>query len=486
MSFVKVRAEELPEIYALFEAVAADMQSRGLRQWVWGQYPREDILAEDVALGRLYWLTEGGENVAAFAVQTGQDWLYDDVPWRYGVRPVCLHRVAVRPGLTGRGYAARIVAFAKEEGLRLGCDCFRVDTYAQNARALRVFAAATEREAGTFGLPEYPERYHCFESPLTEACPLLPFAMRPAYRFGGETPWGGDALRRLYGKAIPHERTGEALEISCIPGLESRDEGGAPLTALVSRFGARLTGAGHDKPFPLLLKLLAARENLSVQVHPGDAYAMAHEGKLGKTEAWVILHAEEGARLCYGLKLGVTLAALREALLGGRDVAPLIAAVPVAAGDVLYMPSGMVHAIGGGVTLYEIQQSSDVTYRLWDYGRTNEQGQTRELHIEKSLAVIDPALTGQRAQLPPATDVGVHTVLSVPAFTLACACARGELALPPCAESFRMCTALNALTLRWPCGALRVQAGESVLIPASAPEITVQGEGRALLASVTA
>lgn len=484
MSFVKVQAAELPDVCALFQAVAADMQARGLRQWVWGRYPREDILAEDVALERLYWLVEEGERAAAFAVQQGQDPMYEDIPWRYGVRPACLHRVAVRPGLSGRGYAGRIVAFAKQEGLRLGCDCFRVDTYACNARALKAFAAVTEREAGTFSLPHYDDLYHCFESPLTQDCPLLPMAMRPAYRFGGETPWGGDALRRLYGKAIPDGRTGEALEISCIPGLESRDADGTPLNTLVERFGARLTGPGLDKPFPLLLKLLAARENLSVQVHPNDAYALKHEGKLGKTEAWVILEAKPGACLRYGVRAGVTLAALRETLLGGGDVEPLIATAEVKAGDVLFMPSGMVHAIGGGITLYEIQQASDVTYRLWDYGRVNEKGETRPLHIEKSLAVIDPALTGQRAKLPPAKEAGVHTVLSVPAFTLACACAQGETALPPNPASFRMLTALSALTLRWDGGALPVQAGESVLIPASAPPLRLLGHGRALLASV--
>ncbi len=396
----------------------------------------------------------------------GQGPEYADVPWHYGVNPACLHRVAVRPDTSGKGLGRAILAFAKDEGRRLGCDCFRVDTYAQNERALKLFASGTVREAGTFRLPYRPDAFHCFEAPLTDDCPLLPVRMHPAYRFGAQTPWGGDALRRLYRKPIPDPRTGEALEISCIPGLESTDDMGETLPALIARSGAALTGEGFADPFPLLLKLLAAAGDLSVQVHPDDRYAMAHEKKLGKTEAWVILAAEAGATLRYGLREGVTREALAAALTEGGDVEPLLNTVKVTAGDVLYMPSGMVHAIGGGITLYEIQQSSDVTYRLWDYNRVNEKGEKRPLHIKDSLAVVDPALRGLRAHLPEAGDTGEHTVLSVPAFRLSCLCVDGEQPLSAGPDRFRMFTAMDALTLRWQGGRLALSAGESALIPA--------------------
>lgn len=483
MNFERVAMEALPEVCALFQAAVQDMQARGLMQWTWGKYPREDILREDIEQGQLWRVDTDEGLVAAFAVVRGQGEEYADVPWRYGVGPVCLHRVALMPQKSGRGVGKAIVAFAKDVGRQMGCDCFRVDTYGQNARALKLFRDTTEREAGTFRFPRFEDAFHCFESPLTESCPLLPFRMAPAYRHGDMTPWGGDGLKTLYGKPIPDARTGEALEISCIKGLESVDDMGETLPRLIARHGARLTGAGHENPFPLLLKLLDAKSSLSVQVHPNDAYAMAHEGKLGKTEAWVILHAEAGAELCYGLREGVTLPMLRAALTGGQDVAPMIATTKVTAGDVLYMPSGMVHAIGGGITLYEIQQSSDVTYRLWDYNRTNEKGEKRELHVEKSLDVIDPTLTGQRAKLPEAAEAGVHTVLDVEAFRLQCACVEGELTLTPNPQSFTMFTALADLTLAWPNGRLALKAGGSALIPAAASEMTVQGTGRALLAS---
>ncbi|HNW87354.1 MAG TPA: GNAT family N-acetyltransferase [Candidatus Limiplasma sp.] len=484
MNFEHVAASELAEVYALYQATIEEMHARDLYQWTWGRYPREELLTEDVALGRLYWLKEEGAHAAVFAVCVGQDPEYDGIPWQYGIRPGCLHRLALHPAFAGKGLGRAIVAFAKEEALRLGCDCFRVDTYGQNERALKLFSGVTAREAGTFRLPWYPDVFHCFEAPLTATCPLLPVRMHPAYRYGEQTPWGGDALRRLYGKAIPDDRTGEALEISCIPGLESTDDQGEPLSALLAQNGARLAGEGNAEPFPLLLKLLAAKSNLSVQVHPNDAYAMAHEHKLGKTEAWVILDAEPGAMLSYGLKDGVTLAALEAALTSGEDVEPMIASVSVTAGDVLYMPSGMVHAIGGGITLYEIQQSSDVTYRLWDYRRVNGKGETRPLHIRQSLDVIDPKLQGLRTRIPDAADIGEHTVLSVPAFTVICLCVAGELSLTAHEKSFRMFTALNALTLCWQGGQLELTAGESALIPARAPALMLRGQGRTLVSSV--
>ncbi|MDD3212373.1 MAG: GNAT family N-acetyltransferase, partial [Eubacteriales bacterium] len=418
MEYSLVTAEQLSEVFALYQAAIDDMHARNLFQWDWGEYPSEGLLREDVEQKRLYRLDAEGRLAAVFAVCVGQGPEYDDVPWQFGVNPVCLHRIALHPECNGKGYARDIMAFVKQQGKKLGCDCLRVDTYAQNQKALRLFSETTVREAGTFRFEFRPDEFHCFESPLTEDCPLLPVRMHPAYRYGALTPWGGDALKRIFGKDIPDPRTGEALEISCIPGLESTDDMGETLPALIARSGEALVGENNANPFPLLLKLLAADDNLSVQVHPNDDYALKNEGKLGKTEAWVILNAEPGAQLCYGLKDGVTTGELANALLTGGDVETLLAYVDVKAGDVLYMPSGMVHAIGGGVTLYEIQQSSDVTYRLWDYHRKDAQGNERPLHVRQALDVVDPALRGLRTRLPETEKAGEHVVLSVPAFTL--------------------------------------------------------------------
>jgi len=131
---------------------------------------------------------------------------------------------------------------------------------------------------------------------------------------------------------------------------------------------------------PLLVKFLYTSEALSVQVHPGDEYARQHEYSCGKTEMWVILRAEPGARIAHGLREPVSRERLREAALSG-EIESLLNWVPVSAGDVLFTPAGVIHAIGAGIALCEIQQNSDVTYRLYDYGRP------RELHVEKAVDV---------------------------------------------------------------------------------------------------
>ena len=153
----------------------------------------------------------------------------------------------------------------------------------------------------------------------------------------------------------------------------------------------------------------------------------------------------------------------------------LIRRVPVKPGDVYYMPSGMVHAIGGGILLYEIQQSSDVTYRLWDFDRVNAAGEKRPLHIRQSLDVIVPELIGQIAPMPENDGCGLVTLLAGPAFHLECANVNGECELAPQPHAFRMLTALAGLLLSWQGDAIELKAGDSVLLPASCPPVTLMG-----------
>jgi mannose-6-phosphate isomerase len=139
----------------------------------------------------------------------------------------------------------------------------------------------------------------------------------------------------------------------------------------------------------LLVKLLDANQNLSVQVHPGDAYAMAHEGgELGKSEMWYVLHADRGAELIHGIAAGTTRQALRAALEEGR-LESLLRRVPVRAGDAVDVPAGTIHALLAGIVVTEIQQNSDTTYRVHDWGRVGLSGKPRPLHVEKALEVID-------------------------------------------------------------------------------------------------
>ena len=312
--------------------------------------------------------------------------------------------------------------------------------------------------------------------------PIAPILMTPAYRWGAATPWGGEGLRSMFRKEIPGEHTGEALEVSAIPGLESRDPEGHTLPELIEKYGEKLTGKGFAHPFPLLLKLLDAKDTLSVQVHPDDDYAARVEGKLGKTEAWHILFAAPGAELVYGVKAGTDKETLLRASRAGAEVEGLLRRVKVRAGETYYIPAGMVHAIGAGIVLYEIQQSSDVTYRFYDWERKDKNGNKRELHIQKAVDVTDV-----NAQLDAAAETEVEKgrcrLLDQKYFGLD----RFEdfnSVLPADPRRFAFFTALRECGLSWEGGSLRVPAGHTALLPADGYDLTLSAPA-ALLAYPT-
>lgn len=196
---------------------------------------------------------------------------------------------------------------------------------------------------------------------------------------------------------------------------------GRTLAELAATDGAALLG---DRPlatggarFPLLIKLLDTSDWLSVQVHPDDAQAARLEGagQLGKTEAWHILAADPGAELICGLPAGTTRAALADAIQNGT-IADLATRLPVAAGDTVYIPAGTIHALGPGLLLYEVQQTSDITYRVYDWGRPASAG--RPLHVEQTLAVADPALGGEVQPRPAARSGEPQRLVACPYFAL--------------------------------------------------------------------
>ncbi|MBQ9251736.1 MAG: class I mannose-6-phosphate isomerase [Clostridia bacterium] len=308
-----------------------------------------------------------------------------------------------------------------------------------------------------------------------------PIRMHPAFRGGKLTPWGGDKLKTVFGKDIPEVPTGESLEISCIPGLESTDDGGRKLTELIAENGAAYVGRYAGKAFPLLLKLIDAQEALSVQVHPNDAYAGEHEnGKLGKTEAWLILDCPEGAELVYGIQPGTDLKTLEAACAQGPAVSPLLRRVKVRPGDVCNIPAGTVHAIGAGILLYEIQQSSDVTYRFYDWDRVDAKGNRRELHIQKALDVTNLSFAPEPKHWEEAR--GVTRMLEEPFFSLDLIRAEEEEIALPALQDFGFLTALDqGLALAWEGGAVEMKKGESFFLPALSPKLSLRGTGRAAL-----
>ena len=208
-----------------------------------------------------------------------------------------------------------------------------------------------------------------------------------------ETIWGGENLRAIAGKDIPHgQRIGESWETALDALATNPPYAGQTLGALTDRYGVALIGsraqAVFGRRFPLLTKFIDAQAQLSVQVHPNDEYAAAHEGgQLGKTEVWYILHTEPGAQVVYGLRHAATPDEVRRAI-AANTLEDLLHTVEVRPGDVVFVPAGTVHAIGAGIALYELQEYSDITYRLYDYGRLQTDGRPRDLHVEQGLAVM--------------------------------------------------------------------------------------------------
>jgi mannose-6-phosphate isomerase len=209
--------------------------------------------------------------------------------------------------------------------------------------------------------------------------------------------WGGRNLEKL-GRCLPPGLTAESWEIAAHEDgtavVSNGHFAGQPLTSVHQELGLALIGTnnawaqGRNK-FPLLIKLLDANWPLSVQVHPDDDYALEHEGnELGKTEMWVVLHAEPEAAIILGVTPGTTPANFRQAILE-RDLEKYLHRIPVKAGDVVCVPAGSLHAILGGLIIAEIQQNSNTTYRVYDWNRVDAEGKGRPLHIDKALDVIN-------------------------------------------------------------------------------------------------
>jgi mannose-6-phosphate isomerase len=220
------------------------------------------------------------------------------------------------------------------------------------------------------------------------AVAAYPLVLEPQLR---ELIWGGHALVERFNKAgDPHAAIGESWE--CYDGNAIRNGplAGTTLAAARATLGRELTGrVDPSVPFPLLTKLIDARSALSVQVHPDDAYAARVEHQPnGKTEAWYVLEADPGAEIVLGWSRGTNRAEYLERVREG-NLEDLLRRVPVKPGDAFYLPAGTMHAIGAGIVLFEVQQTSDLTYRIYDYNRRGADGKLRELHVDKAADVLD-------------------------------------------------------------------------------------------------
>ena len=314
---------------------------------------------------------------------------------------------------------------------------------------------------------------------------FYPLTFTPLFK---ERIWGGRNLERLYQKPLPaNVPIGESWEISDRPeGVSVIANGplaGKDLRWLMEQHGQELLGAtapASGGRFPLLIKILDAREKLSLQVHPPAALA-ARLGGEPKTEMWYIAEAAPEAALFVGLKRGVTRADFERRIQDGT-VAECFHRAPVQTGDAMFLPSGRVHAIGAGLVIFEVQQNSDTTYRVFDWNRVGLDGQPRELHVEQSLASIDfndfePPLIRSIYSRNPA--LGVRFLVQDPLFVVnGCKVRRGErfyLSSP----SFQIIGLLSG-ALRLGAGGQEVdlKPGGFVLLPACLARTVINAEAK--------
>lgn len=323
---------------------------------------------------------------------------------------------------------------------------------------------------------------------------LYPLTFSPIFK---DKIWGGDKINTVLGKEYPGlPNCGETWEISAVPGNVSQVDSGAlagrTLDSLVSEYGAALTGENifrrYGDNFPLLVKFISAAEDLSIQVHPDDATAMSRHNCPGKTEMWYVMDADPGSTLISGFTKKIT----REEYLGHFSAGRLddiLMKVPVEKGDCFYMSTGRVHSIGRGILLAEIQQSSDITYRIYDYDRMDSSGKKRELHIGQALDVIDFSAAGDPAVKYSPLAQGRAPMVSSPYFCTSIISARQPLRLGYAdTGSFVIYTCVEgAFTLETSGNEpVRAKAGRCILIPASIKDVVIVPEGNVEILETTA
>ena len=305
--------------------------------------------------------------------------------------------------------------------------------------------------------------------------------------------WGGTKLKSIFNKAASGDKLGESWELSGYEGDESvvvnGPLAGNDLRELIEVYMGDLVGdkvfEQHGHSFPLLFKLIDANENLSIQVHPGDEVAAERHQSYGKTEMWYVVDADPGAELIIGFNEDCSRDTYLDAL-DNDTVEELLHHVPVSRGDVFFIPAGLVHAIGKGVVVAEIQQSSDITYRIYDYKRKDENGQERELHTDDALDVMDfTAATEPKVAYQPVMNEIVPLVqcdyFTTNLLQFDAALARNYAQT----DSFVVYMCLEgSFVIGYNDTKTNVSKGETVLLPAIIDEVELYPEGEVTLLEV--
>ena len=299
-----------------------------------------------------------------------------------------------------------------------------------------------------------------------------------------QTIWGGEKIVGLKHLELPNasNNIGESWELSGVPFFESAsiNEPGLSLNQLVAKYKERLVGQANyqrfGNEFPLLIKFIDARQDLSIQVHPDDETARRQGKQRGKTEMWYLMESEPSAKLFSGIRKAMTPEQYKQ-MVADNTICDALAQYSVKEDDVFFLPAGRIHAIGAGCMLAEIQQTSDVTYRIYDYGRRDNEGNLRTLHTKEAAESIDYTVCDDyRTHYTPQQNAGVQLV-SCPYFTTSVY----DITRPTAVSAAKKDTFLVLIGLKGsgqvstPSETVLFNAGDTLLVPADNNDVTVQG-----------
>ncbi|MDR3551952.1 MAG: class I mannose-6-phosphate isomerase [Clostridia bacterium] len=315
---------------------------------------------------------------------------------------------------------------------------------------------------------------------------LCPIRLLPACK---DYIWGGTKLKTLYHKHSAFEKVAESWELSChkdgLSTVANGEYAGLTLPRYLEEAGRGVLGTSCErfKQFPVLVKFIDAAGSLSVQVHPDDAYALAHEGESGKNEMWYIVDCDEGSKLIYGFSRAVTKEEFRLRI-ENNTLLEVLESVPVAKGDVFFIRADTIHAIGSGIVICEVQQSSNSTYRVYDFGRLGADGKPRALQIEKALDVTTRQPAPRVAARPPALlceGYSVTTLVRSEYFITDLLDIQTRAELDSDERTFRSFTCVEGdFRLESRGGPLEIETGATVFVPAGAGKYAFTGRGKLL------
>lgn len=315
---------------------------------------------------------------------------------------------------------------------------------------------------------------------------MKPIKLSPAFK---DYLWGGTKLRTDFNKKCDFDKIAESWELSTHKDGQSivatGNMSGLKLSEYLEKTGEAALGekAAKFDFFPILIKLIDAKENLSVQVHPGDEYALRVEGEYGKTEMWYIVDCEEGASLYYGFNREITPEEFAERI-KNNTVLEVLNKVSVKPGDLFFIEAGTVHAIGEGIVICEIQQNSNTTYRVYDYDRRDKDGKPRQLHIERAIEVAN---LKKAPEISPKKRIDGETVLLAECkyFTAFKMDISGEKEIAVNKESFNSLIILNGSgEIKSGGESMKIEKGDSIFVPADTGKYTLCGNIEVILSKV--